>query len=405
MVRADARTRSRVGIIVFASLVIFAGVIMVIGGKTGFFVSRTSYFAHFPNTLGLIEGNQVRLSGVTVGAVRRIEVPKTPGQDLTIHFDIERRYQHLVKTDSRVEIKTIGLLGDKYLEVTAGSPGKPDLQPDHEIMAYRGAELEKILAGSGDLVDIVVQITKSRKVILGRTEKGEGFLGEITSPEKEGKELGRSLRQTIDSANALLVEIRQGNGLLGRLIKDPKLADSITTELAGASASLHRILQTVERGTEKGEGLIPALLTDPEGKKRFFALLDSLKTASDGLAAFSNDLATGKGAVPKLLKDPEFAREFLGDLKAISSHLANVATKLDSTDGTVGRLIADPSISDALNDIVIGIDRSKPLRWLIRNRQKSGIQKRYQNERKKQGLDPETEPQEPTPGPTPAAGR
>src|SRR5438477_3029525 len=176
--RADARTRSRVGIIVFAALVIFGGIILTIGGKSGFFLARTSYFARFPNTQGLIEGNQVRLAGVSVGAVRKIEVPKRPGEDLTIHFDIERRYQHLVKTDSRVEIKTIGLLGDKYLEVTMGSPEKPDLEPDHEIMAFRGAEIDKILAGSGDLVDNVVAITKSLKVILGRTERGEGFLGE-----------------------------------------------------------------------------------------------------------------------------------------------------------------------------------------------------------------------------------
>ncbi|HKC24736.1 MAG TPA: MlaD family protein [Thermoanaerobaculia bacterium] len=408
--RADARTRSRVGIIVFASLVIFAGIIMVIGGKTGFFLARTSYFARFPNSQGLVEGNQVRLAGVTVGSVRKIEVPGRPGEDLTLHFDIEKRYQHLVKTDSRVEIKTIGLLGDKYLEVSVGSPDKPDLEPDHEIMAYRGAELEKILAGSGDLVDNVVAITKSLKTVLGRTERGEGFLGEITSPEQPGKELSRSLRQTIDSANALLVEMRQGRGLLSRLINDPKLADSISSELEGATGSLHRILASFERGTASGDGLLPALLNDPEGKKRFFALLDSLKTVSDGLSAFSQDLAAGEGALPKLLKDPEFAKEFLGDLKRISSHLSNVAAKLDSKEGSVGRLISDPSVSDAINDVIVGIDRSKPLRWLIRNRQRSGIDKRYREERTKAGLDPnvppgETDPPAPTPAATPAPPR
>ena len=390
--RADARTRSRVGIIVFAALVVFGGIVLTIGGKTGFFVARTSYFARFRNSLGLVEGNQVRLAGVTVGAVRRIDVPGRPGEDLTIHFDIEKKYQHLVKIDSRVEIKTIGLLGDKYLEVSVGSPDKPDLEPDHEIMAYRGAELDKILAGSGDLVDNVVQITKSLKVILSRTEHGEGFLGEITSPEKEGKELSRSLRQTIDSANALLVEIRQGKGLLGRLIRDEGLANGISRELEGSVTSLHRILAVIDKGTTSGDGLVPALFTDPDGKKRLYALLDSLKSTSDGLAAFSADLATGQGALPKLLKDPEFAKEFLGDLKSISGHLARVAEKLDSKDGTVGRLIADPSVSEALNDVIVGIDRSKALRWLIRTRQRSGIQKRYEDERGKRGLDPRATP-------------
>jgi len=122
MVRADIRTKTRVGVILFASFILFAGALLFIGGTKGFFVRRTSYFARFPNSQGLLQGNQVRLAGVVVGAVRDIEVPRAPGQDLTVQFDIERKYQHLVKTDSRAEIKTIGLLGDKYLEV----PNEPD---------------------------------------------------------------------------------------------------------------------------------------------------------------------------------------------------------------------------------------------------------------------------------------
>lgn len=379
MVRADIRTKTRVGVILFASFILLAGALLFIGGTKGFFVRRTSYFARFPNSQGLLPGNQVRLAGVVVGAVRDIDVPRAPGQDLTLQFDIERKYQHLVKTDSRAEIKTIGLLGDKYLEVTPGSPDKPDLQPDHEIIAFRGAELDKILAGSGDLVDNVVAISKSLKNILGRTEKGEGFLGEITSETKNGADLSKSLRQTLDNLNGLVVDVRQGRGLVGRLLHDEKTADSVLVELRGATASLNRILATVEKGTATGEGLVPALLSDPEGKRKFFAMVDSLKTTADGLASFSKDLSGGSGLLPKLVKDEAFAKDFTNDLRKLSSHLANVAAKLDSTDGTAGRLIADPSVAEAINDILVGINESKTLRWLVRDRQKSGIQKRYED--------------------------
>ncbi|HEY3350986.1 MAG TPA: MlaD family protein [Thermoanaerobaculia bacterium] len=380
--RADIRTKTRVGVILFASFILLAGALLFIGGTKGFFVRRTSYFARFPNSQGLLPGNQVRLAGVVVGAVRNIDVPRAPGQDLTMHFDIERKYQHLVKTDSRAEIKTIGLLGDKYLEVTPGSPDKPDLDPDHEIIAFRGAELDKILAGSGDLVDNVVAISKSLKNILGRTEKGEGFLGEITSESKNGAELSKSLRQTLDNLNGLVVDVRQGRGLVGRLLHDEKAADDVLAELKGATASLNRILATVEKGTATGEGLVPALLSDPEGKKKFFAMVDSLKTTADGLASFSKDLSGGSGLLPKLVKDEAFAKDFTNDLKKLSSHLANVAAKLDSSDGTAGRLIADPAVADAINDILVGINESKTLRWLVRDRQKAGIQKRYEDVQK-----------------------
>jgi hypothetical protein len=56
-----------------------------------------------------------------------------------------------------------------------------------------------------------------------------------------------------------------------------------------------------------------------------------------------------------------------------------VAAKLDSKDGTAGRLIADPAVADAINDILVGINESKTLRWLVRDRQKAGIQKRYED--------------------------
>jgi phospholipid/cholesterol/gamma-HCH transport system substrate-binding protein len=402
-VRADSRTRSRVGIIVFASLILFMGAVMVVGGKTGFFIRRTSYFARFPNSLGVITGNQVRLAGVAVGAVREIEVPKKPGQDLTIHFDIERKYQHLVKTDSRVEIKTIGLLGDKYLEVTPGSPDKPDLEPDHEIMAYQGAELDKILAGSGDLVDNVVAISKSLKNILGRTEKGEGLLGELTSSSPAGEALSKSLRQTVEAANLLLRDVRSGSGVVGRLLQDKGLADKVAGDLTSATGSLNRIMKSVEQG----QGLVPSLLTDAEGRKKFFAMVDSLKATADGLNSFSSDLTKGGGLLPQLLKDDAFAKSFTGDLKKLSEHLANVATKLDSTDGTVGKLIADTSVHDAIDDVLVGINESKTLRWLIRNRQRSGIQKRYDAEHaaeksKAAGAQkPKAAPPEPPPAPTP----
>jgi phospholipid/cholesterol/gamma-HCH transport system substrate-binding protein len=390
--KADVKTKTRVGVILFAAMVLLAGAILFIGGTKGFFVRRTSYFARFSNSQGMVGGNQVRLAGVIVGAVRDIEVPRVPGQDLTIHFDIERKYQHLVKTDSRAEIKTIGLLGDKFLEVTPGSADKPDLEPDHEIMAFRGAELEKILAGSGDLVDNVVAISKSLKNILGRTEKGEGFLGEITSESENGQALSRSLRQTLDSMSGVMKDVRQGKGLVGRLLNDEKAGEKVLGELGSASASLNRILGTVEKGTLTGQGLVPALLSDPEGKRKFFAMVDSLQATADGLASFSKDLKSGDGLLGQLVSNGDFSKEFLGDLKKLSSHLANVAAKLDSKEGTAGKLIADPAVADAMNDILVGINESKALRWLIRDRQRSGIQKRYDDAQKSLAATPRATP-------------
>ena len=137
-------------------------------------------------------------------------------------------------------------------------------------------------------------------------------------------------------------------------------------------------------------------------------MVDSLKATADGLAAFSKDLSDGKGTLPQLVHDEAFAKEFLGDLKKLSAHLANVAAKLDSTEGTAGRLIADPSVYEAINDILVGVNQSKTLRWLVRDRQKSGIEKRYNDTKAKEEAKPALPaPADPAPAtaapvPTPA---
>ena len=57
-----------------------------------------------------------------------------------------------------------------------------------------------------------------------------------------------------------------------------------------------------------------------------------------------------------------------------------IAEKLNSGEGTVAQLVNDPAVYEALNDILVGVDESKFLRWLIRNRQKKGIEERYEDE-------------------------
>ncbi|MGE5347110.1 MAG: hypothetical protein ACM3JH_14245, partial [Acidithiobacillales bacterium] len=181
-------------------------------------------------------------------------------------------------------------------------------------------------------------------------------------------------------------------------------------QIRSTMASVDRIAQSIEKGTTTGQGIVPALLSDPEGKRKFFAMVDAVKTTADGLAAFSKDLSSGNGALPRLVRDDEFSREFLSDLRRFAAHLANVAAKLDSTEGTAGKLIADPSVYDAIDDILVGVNESKLLRWLIRDRQKAGIEKRYHDTRSAEGKDPphpaptplaDQPPATPPPGPTP----
>ena len=124
-------------------------------------------------------------------------------------------------------------------------------------------------------------------------------------------------------------------------------------------------------------GLLPALISDPEGKKKVYLLVDNLSAAAVSLAKVTHDLETGKGALPILLHDEEFGRAFTQNLKTFSEQLESIGRKLDEGQGTAGKLINDPALFDAANRLVVGVDQSALLRWLIKDRQKAAIKTEY----------------------------
>ena len=107
----------------------------------------------------------------------------------------------------------------------------------------------------------------------------------------------------------------------------------------------------------------------------------------------------GDGLLPQLLHDKEYGQQLSGEIRTLIEKLNLVATRIDSGDGTVRKLINDPQLYDAVNDIVVGVNDSKLLRWLIRNRQKAGIRHRY-DDAQKQGSEPKPEVTPATPPPT-----
>ena len=247
-----------------------------------------------------------------------------------------------------------------------------------EIPAAPGAGLEQLLAGSGDLLTDLGAIAKSLKNILGRTEKGEGFLGAITSNSEESEKLGSNFNATLRSLNSILAKVDRGKGLAGRLLIDEKYGKETSESLAGAIRSVQSLLAQIDEGVRTGNGAIPALLSDPEGKKKIYALVDNLSVTAAGLVKITENLQSGSGAIPILLHDAQFGKAFTGNLRSLSEHLDSISRKLDEGQGTAGKLINDPSVFDAANHLVVGVNESAILRWLIKDRQKAGIKKEYQ---------------------------
>src|SRR5215212_6695716 len=108
----------RVGLLVAAALFVLMVFVFFIGSEQKIFARKNEYEVRLENVTGLAEGNPVKMSGVTIGVIRDINLPRDPKEkNVWITLMIDRKYTDRVRGDSRARLKKLGLLaGDSYID-------------------------------------------------------------------------------------------------------------------------------------------------------------------------------------------------------------------------------------------------------------------------------------------------
>jgi phospholipid/cholesterol/gamma-HCH transport system substrate-binding protein len=363
----------KVGLLTLAAIAVLVVGIFLIGDRQQMFVRKSSYTIEFAQTGGLARGAGVQLSGVNVGQVTRVVLPEeVTDPKITVYVSIDSRYEQRIRQDSLARIKTLGLLGDKYIEISSGSPDSPLIPDGGQIPAVPATDVDQLIATGEDVAENVVAMSASLRNILERLEAGEGIFGELTAGGEEGAESRASLRSTLASIESLLAKIDSGQGSIGRLFNDDTLARRAESAIAR--------LETTVAAFETGEGVLPALLNDTETRERFDRVLGNLDSTTAELDSLVSELREGEGLLSKLLTDEAYGAKVSADLERLIDNLNQIAEKINSGDGTAAKVVNDPAVYEALNDILVGVEESKFLSWLIRNRQKKGIEQRYEGE-------------------------
>lgn len=390
MPRSEAGRAWKVGLLLLIALGLLAVGIFLIGEESNLFVRKHRYDIYFATVGGLNDGNPVQLDGVEVGTVKRIVLPTdATSSTIQVTVEVDERYAERIREDSLARIKTLGLLGDKFVEITTGSTDAETIPPGGVIPAAPPTNVDRLIASGEDVMDNVVQISADLRDVLRRMERGEGLLGELTTESETGRRMTDAVIETMESIQRVAQNIETGDGPLSRLIHDRELADRVETSLGRLDAILVDL--------QEGEGLLPGLLHDPATREEYDATLAELRAVAENLEGFSRELREGEGLLPRLIEDEELGDEVVRELREVLERINRVATKLDEGEGTAGKLINDPSVYEAVQDVIVGVEESRLLSWLIRNRQKKGIEERYEEARESMdeegGEAPESDPE------------
>ncbi len=143
------RTLLNVGIFTVAMLLVAAMLVVVFGEFR--FASESKYHATFTDASRLKAGQDVRIAGVPVGTVGDVKL--NPDNTVDVAFDVDKRYQ--LYTSTRAVVRYENLVGDRYLEITAG-PGRTAKAPggkhhpprEHPARTRSGRATRRTAAGA-----------------------------------------------------------------------------------------------------------------------------------------------------------------------------------------------------------------------------------------------------------------
>src|SRR5215468_7578742 len=143
-------TAFRVGVLIFLALVILSIGVFLIGNQSLLFSSTYIVKSNFQNVMGLNNGAEVRIGGIHEGTVKQIQLPAQPGGQMTVVMDLRNPTHSVIKKDSVASIKTEGILGDKYVEISFGSAKSEAVSDGDTISSEKPVDVSEQAKAVGD---------------------------------------------------------------------------------------------------------------------------------------------------------------------------------------------------------------------------------------------------------------
>jgi len=286
---ANLSAEAKVGLLVLVGSVLLLYMTFAVGKYQ--FGEKEGYTlqAAFDSVAGLDTKSAVRMAGVKIGLVEKVELEDSRAKvTVRIYPDVK------IARGSEAMIKTMGLLGEKYVEFVPVKTGKPQQPSTAGESTYHDGErvqatvspsdVDKLINQLSSISDDIKQVTASLSQVLG-TERGarsmEDILGDLRQTtanikdfsitlQGDGSEMVTRLNELVASLNGVVGENRENLQVTMENIKEA----SKTAEMALAS------IENATRKIDRGEGTIGKLVNDD-------SVYNNIDSAAKGISDFT----------------------------------------------------------------------------------------------------------------------
>lgn len=280
----------KVGIVVTVTLIIIFLSIIFSGGIQTLFQKRELIKIAIADVKGLRPGAPVRVSGIDVGEVTDIKLHKEYGTIVTASINSE--IIGYLKVDAKASVQTIGLMGDKYVEIMPGQLSEP-FDKNSLMQSYPQTEFRDMLTIASSTIN--------------RVDK---LIAEI---------------------DTLVREMRDSKGTLYKFIKDPSLYNNL-------DKTVSELKLTIDELRTGSIGMIS------KDREIYLKLSNTVKNLED----FSNKISSSQGSLGRLMNEPDLYENLLSSSKRLEVLLQEIET----SEGTFALLLRDKKTAEDLRQSV-----------------------------------------------------
>jgi phospholipid/cholesterol/gamma-HCH transport system substrate-binding protein len=249
-----------VGAFVIGGMLLFAVGLFLIGDRRMLFTDTFEVYAEFTKVSGLQNGAKVRVAGLDAGEVLEIHVPTGPSAKFRVKMRVREDLHPLIRVDSVAAIQNDGLVGNKFMQIEAGTDRSPAVAAKGTIQSREPFDLADLLQKMSvtidtintTLVDVKAEVDDALSTISDTVTDAQALM----------KDVGGDVRKIIALSNAvtddvgqIVAGLRQGRGTVGKLLTD----DSLFASAKSIAAQAEQAVANLKEASEQAKGALADL--------------------------------------------------------------------------------------------------------------------------------------------------
>ncbi len=291
----------RVGIFVVTGLALFIVAIYLIGQNQNMFKKTFTISANFNNVSGLMQGNNVRYSGINIGTVK--DITMVNDSTITVDMNIDEKMVKHIKKDAIATIGTDGLVGNMIVNIIPGE-GTADIVTSGDVIQT----YTKI--GTADMLNTLSVTNENAALLTAKLLKvanamsdEKGTLGMLINDTIVASNLKQTVIQlkitsieaskAMKELNSIISSLDIENSVAGALLNDSLQAEKVKSLISNLEVSSLEINEVIKNINEtvtqfrEGEGAINYLSNDKEFVKE---LEETMKNINEGTDKFNQNM-------------------------------------------------------------------------------------------------------------------